>query len=116
MFYRGIAFNGGGSSSFPNDFARDVVTLGVDNISSAPGDNLKNSFSVLVEETTDGISDGVGTSETKLSINFTKANMTFSLSLHYNNKESYFYHNKTDISKFKAHDNLLLLEFCFVSI
>ena len=40
----GIAFNGAGSWSFGNDFARNVLIFGVDNSSSSHEDNHKNNF------------------------------------------------------------------------
>ena len=52
---RAIAFDGEGSWSFSNDFARNVVIFGIDNGSSPHTDNWKNNFLVLGEEATDGI-------------------------------------------------------------
>ena len=46
-----------------------------------------------------------------ISINFSKANTKFCLSLHYNGVNSYLYVNKTKIYKFKAHDNIRWYEF-----
>ena len=43
----------------------------------------------------------------KISINFSKANAKFCLSLHYNGDESYLYLNKTKIFKFKVKDNVI---------
>ena len=37
-----IAFEGAGSWSFDNDFDRNVIIFGVDNISSSYSDNRKN--------------------------------------------------------------------------
>ena len=37
--------------------------------------------------------------------NFTRANTKYSLSLHYNDDESYL-HGKTEICKFKAYDKI----------
>ena len=46
----GIAFDGEGSRSFGNDFARNVVIFDVDNSSSSHTDNhKKNNFLVLAE-------------------------------------------------------------------
>ena len=42
----------------------------------------------------------------KISINFSKANTKFCLSLHYNRDESYLYVNKREICKFNANDNV----------
>ena len=40
----GITFDSGGSWSFDNGFARNVITFGVDNSSSSHSDNRKNNF------------------------------------------------------------------------
>ena len=53
-------------------------------------------------------------SRKKNSINFTKANPTFCLSLHYSGDDSYLYVNKTEIYKFKAKDNISWYNFCLV--
>ena len=46
-----------------------------------------------------------------MSFNFSKANTKFCLSLHYNENESYLYVNKTEISKFKANNNISCYNF-----
>ena len=48
----------------------------------------------------------MGAAEKKNSINFSKANTKFYLSLYYNDDESYLYVNNSDIYKFKAKDNI----------
>ena len=58
----------------------------------------------------------IGMAEAKFSVNVAKANIKFSLSLHYNSDESYFYVNKKDICRFKAHDNIPWYEFCSASV
>ena len=61
---RGIAFDGKGSWSFGKEFARNVVILGIDNISSSHTDSWKkNKFLVLVEGPTQYINDNTGTAE-----------------------------------------------------
>ena len=45
------------------------------------------------------------TAEKFYSINFTKENTKFSLSLHYNGANSYLFVNGTEIIKFKAKDS-----------
>ena len=45
----GIAFDGKGSWSFNDDFARNVIIFGVDSSLSSHTDNLKDDFLVLVE-------------------------------------------------------------------
>ena len=67
----------------------------------------QNSILVLGEVFTDGTNDSVGTAKIKFSINFTKTNTKFYLSLPYNGNESYFHVNKTEICKLKEHDNIM---------
>ena len=56
---------------------------------------------MLIEGPTFGINESFGSPEKKLSINFTKANTKFSLSLHYNANNNLFVNGK-QILKFKA--------------
>ena len=74
-----ITFDSAGSWNFGNGFAKNVVIFGVDNSSSSHADNRKNNFFVLDEGPTYG---RFGSPEKKFSINFTKANSKFCLSLH----------------------------------
>ena len=60
---RRIAFDGEGSWSFRNDFARNVVIFGVDKGSLSHTDNGKNNFLVLGEDPTQGINDSTGAAE-----------------------------------------------------
>ena len=97
-----------------NDIARNVI-LSVDNSSSSLTDNPKNNFLVLSEGQTEGINGSVGTAEKKYSINFSKANTNFYLSLHYNGDESYLYVNKINY-KFKVKSNISWYNFCIGSL
>ena len=94
-------FDSAGSWNFGDDFARNVITFGVDN-SSSHSDNRKNNFIVLGESPTYGIYGSFGSPEKKFNINFTKANTNFCLSLHYNADNSYLFVNGKEIFKFKA--------------
>ena len=98
-----------------NDFARNVIIFGVDNTSSSHTDNRKNNFLVL-GEATHGINDSTGAAGKKISINFSKVNTKFCLSLYYNGDESYLYVNKTEICKFKTKHNTNLCRFCLGSV
>ena len=62
----GIAADGKGEWSFGNDFARNVIILGVDNSSSSHTYNLKNNFLILGEEDTFGINGRFDAPENKL--------------------------------------------------
>ena len=70
--------------SFDNDYARNVIVFGFNNTSSSHADNRKNNFLILGEGPTFGIDGSFGSPEKNFSINFTKANTKFGLSLHYN--------------------------------
>ena len=59
-------------------------------------------FLVLGEGPTFVINGSFGSSEKKFSINFSKANTKFCLSLHYNSDNSYSFVNVKDIYKFKT--------------
>ena len=52
----------------------------------------------------------------EISINFSKANTKFCLSLHYNGNDSYLYVNKTEIYKFKGKDNISWYNFCLGNV
>ena len=75
---------------FDNDFARNVISFGVDNSLSSHSDNRKNNYLILSEGPTYGINGSFGTPEKKFSINFTKGNTKFCLSLHYKADNSLF--------------------------
>ena len=62
---RGIAFDGEGSWSFGNDFARNVSIFGIDNNSSSHTDNQKNNLLVLGERPIDGINESTGAAKKK---------------------------------------------------
>ena len=54
---------------------------------------MKNNFLILAEGDTFGINASFGAPEKTFSINFSKANTKFCLSLHYNADNSYFFVN-----------------------
>ena len=91
----GVAFQGKGTRNFSNDFATNVVIFGTDNGSSSHADNPKNSFLILGEGPT---------KEKKFSVNFSKANTTFCLSLLYNGDNNYLIVNGKETFKFKANN------------
>ena len=65
-----IAFDGKGSWSFNDDFARNVIIFGIDKSSSSHTDNLKNDFLILAEGDTFGINGSFGSPGKKMCINF----------------------------------------------
>ena len=68
------------------------MIFGVGNSSSSHPDNRKNDFLILGEGPAFGINGSFGSPENKFSINNTKANTKFCLSLHYNADNSYFFY------------------------
>ena len=62
----GITFDSAGSWSFGNDFARNVISFGVDNSLSSQADNRKNNFLILGEGPTYGINKSFGSPEKKV--------------------------------------------------
>ena len=88
-----IAFDGKGSWSFSDDFARNGMIFEADNSSSSHTDNLKNDFLILGEGDTFGINSSFGAPENKFCINFTKTKTKLCLSLHYSADNSYLFVN-----------------------
>ena len=113
----GITFDSAGSWSFGNDFARNVIIFDVDNSSLFHCDNRKNNFSILSEDPTYG-NRSFRSPEKKFSINFTKANIIFFLSLYYNVDNSCLFVNGKEFSKFKANNKNVNFptQFCLRSI
>ena len=67
-------------------------------------DNRKKDILILGKDPTQGIEHTLS-AEKMYSINFTKENTRFCLSLHYNGANSYLFVNGTEIIKFKAKDS-----------
>ena len=97
----GIMFDGVGSWSFGNGFARNVIIFGVDNNSASHAENRKNNFLVLGESPTYGINGSFWSPEKKFRIIFTKPSTKFCLNLHDNADNSYLFVNGIEIFKFK---------------
>ena len=74
---REIAFDGESEWSFGIDYARNVVIFGVDNSSSSPTDNRKNSFLVLGEGPTFDINRSNDTAEEDLALTLVKQTQNF---------------------------------------
>ena len=104
--------------SFDNGTARSVIIFGVDNSSSSHADNRKSNFLVLGVGPTFGINRSFGSPEKKFSINFSKANSKFCLSLCYNADNSYLFVNGKEMFKFKADNRNVNFptQFCLGSI
>ena len=75
--------------------------------SSAKTDNRKKDILILGKGLTQGLEHTLS-AEKMYSINFTKKNTKFCLSLHYNGVNSHLFVNGTEIIKFKAKDSEIL--------
>ena len=82
------------------------MIFGVDNSSSSHSDNRNNNFLTLREGPIYGINASLGSPEKEFNINFSKENITFDLSLHYNVDNSYLFVNGKQIFKFKTDKNI----------
>ena len=107
-----------GSWSLDRGTGSYVIIFGIYNSSSSHADNRKNNFSVLSEVQTFGINGRFGSLEKKLSINCSKVNTKFCLSLHHNGDKSYLFVNKKEIFNFKAKNKNVNFpnQFCLGSI
>ena len=103
-----IGFDRHGSFSFPGTgLGWNVIIFGVDMSSSTNIDNKKKDILILGKGPTQGLEHTLS-AEKMFSINFTKNNKKFFLSLHYNNENSYLPVNGTEIIKFKSKDPEIL--------
>ena len=102
-FGYGIGFDRQSSFSIGNETGKNVIILGIDMSSSSKIDNRKKDVLILRKGQTQGLDDTLS-GDKMYSINFTKKNTKFSLSLHYNAANSYSFVNGTEIIKFKAKD------------
>ena len=75
--------------------------------SSTKTNNRKKDILILGKGLTQGL-ESTQSAEKMYSINFTKKNTKFCLSLHYNGANSYLFVNGTEIIKFKVKDSEIL--------
>ena len=81
-----------------------MIIFGVDISSSLHIDNKKKDILILGKGPTQGLEHTL-TTEKLCSINFTKGNTKFRISLHYNGANSYLFVNGSEIIKYKAKDS-----------
>ena len=103
----GIGFDRQTSFSIGNEIGKNVIIFGVDMSSSTKIDNRKKYILILGKGPTQGL-EHMLSAEKMYSINITKKNSKFCLSLHYNGANSYLFVNGTEIIKFKAKDSEIL--------
>ena len=102
----GIGFDRETSFSIGNETGKNVI-FGVDMSSSSKIDNRKKDILILGKGPTQGLEHTLSVAKL-CSINFTKKNIKFCLSLHYNGANSYLFVNGTEIIKFKVKDSEIL--------
>ena len=76
--------------------------------SSTNLDNKGKDILILGKGPTQGLGEHSLCAEKMYSINFTKVNTRFCLSLHYNGNDRYLFVNDTEIIKFKAKDSIIV--------
>ena len=87
---------------------RNLVIFG-ENMDSLPfSDNKGKHVLTLGKGPTEGLGEHSLAAEKVHSVNFTKVNTKFCLSLHYNGENSYLFVNGTEIIKFKAKDSMIV--------
>ena len=80
--------------------------------SSTKIDNKGKDVLILGKSPTQGLSEHSLSAEKMYSINFTKLNSKFCLSLHYNGANSYLFVNGTEFHKFTAKDSMIVPNIC----
>ena len=77
--------------------------------SSVLVDNKKKNILTLGLRPSQGLDDTTLTAEGQYSVNFSRSNRKFCLSLHYNGSNSFLFVIATKIYQFKAKDSIFLL-------
>ena len=101
----GIRFDRKEDISFGNGFGRNCIIFGADMSNSVPANNKTKNILVLGKNFVQGLDNTTIYAEKLYSINFTKNNKKFCLSLRYNGANSYLFVNVPEIHKFKAKDS-----------
>ena len=78
-------------------FSWDIIIFGVDMISPVSIDNKTKYILILSFDPTQGLDDTTLTAEAQYSINFSRSNRKFCISLHYNGGNSFLFVNATRI-------------------
>ena len=101
----GIGFDSRSEFSLPDgSMGKNIIIFGVDMSSSVHIDNKKKDILILGIGPTQGLDDTTLTAKAQYSINFSRSNRKFCLSLHYNESNSFLLVNATKIYQFKARD------------
>ena len=85
---------------------KNVILFGVEMTLFVHTDNKKKKdILILGVGPTQGLNDTTLTADAQYSINFSRSNRKFSLSLHYNRSNSFLFVNATKIYKLKSKDS-----------
>ena len=84
---------------------KNVIIFGVDMSSSVHIDNKKKDILIVGFGPAQGLDDTTLTAQAQYSIHFSRSNIKFCLSLHYNGSNSFLFVNATSIYQFKAKDS-----------
>ena len=113
----GVGFDRRGEFSFGNGYGRNVIIFGADMSSSIHATNKTQNILFLGRAFAQGLANTTIYAEKLYSVNFTKTNTKFCLSLRYNGANSYLFVNSTEIHKFKAKDpEIVATQLCLGNI
>ena len=105
----GIGFDGHGFYlHLSGGTGKNAIIFRVDMGLSTMIDNKGKDILILGEGPTQGLGEHSLSAEKMYSINFTKVNTKFCLSLHYNGANSYLFVNGTQIHKFIGKDSMIV--------
>ena len=104
----GIGFDRRGKFSFGDGFGQNVIIFGADMSSSIHANNKTKNILVLGKDFIQGVDNTTIYAEKMYSINFTKTDTKFCLSLHYNRSNSYLFVNGIDIHNTKTKDSEII--------
>ena len=114
----GIGFDREGEFSFgSNGFGRNVIIFEADMSISVHANNRTKNILVLGKDFIQGLDNTTIYAEKLYSMSFTKTNIKFCLSLHYNGANSHIFVNGTEIHKVKAKDcDIVVTPLCLGNI
>ena len=104
-------YSGYGNGFYRRDgdgFGQNVIIFGADMGSSVHANNKTKNILVLGKGFTQGLDNTTIYAKKRYSINFTKTNTKFCLSLHYNGSKSYLFVNDTKIHKFETKNSEII--------
>ena len=106
----GIGFYKKAKFSFDDGFGQNVTMFGVDTSAPTYPSNKTQNILILGKNYTKGLNHTTIYAEGLYSINVTKINTNFCLSLHHNGSNSYLFVNGKEIYKFKTKDSEIIAQ------